>query len=126
MNKTKATSTALALAVALPNIITPVMAAPGQGVNTLAAPQKSVVLAQTKKTTKKASPAQLKSMLNKELAEMTPAQKRQIGADRINKLAVMSGDQIARGGCFTQGVGCQGTSGFTSGVLCCLIAKTGI
>lgn len=125
MNKTKSTSAVLALVVALPNFITPVIAAQNNTTNALPASEKRVLLAQAKRT-KKAEPAELKRLLTKQLAEMTPAQKKEIGQSRINQLSALSGDEIARGGCFTQGVGCQGTSGFTSGVVCCVIIKTGI
>lgn len=125
MNKTKSTSAVLALVVALPNFITPVIAAQNNTTNALPASENRVLLAQAKRT-KKAEPAELKRLLTKQLAEMTPAQKKEIGQSRINQLSALSGDEIARGGCFTQGVGCQGTSGFTSGVVCCVIIKTGI
>lgn len=125
MNKSKSTSALLALAVALPNFITPVIAAQNTGATVLPVAEKRVSPTQ-KMQTKKAEPAQLKKMLNEELARMTPAEKKQIGQARINQLKAITGDEIARGGCFTQGVGCQGTSGFTSGVLCCVIIKTGL
>lgn len=138
MNKSKSTSALLALAVALPNFITPVIAAQNTGATVMPIAEKRVAPMQKmeikkaqpselkKMQTKKAEPAELKKMLNKELARMTPAEKKQIGQARINQLKAISGDEIARGGCFTQGVGCQGTSGFTSGVLCCVIIKTGL
>ncbi len=123
MTKSKTTTAMLALAVALPNFITPVIAAQ----NTSAMPASEKRMAQSKTlSTKKAKPAELKKMLNKELAEMTPAQKKEIGQARINQLKAISGDEIARGGCFTHGVGCKGTSGFTGGVACCLIIRTGL
>lgn len=125
MNKSKSTSALLALAVALPNFITPVIAAQNTGATVLPVAEKRVAPTQ-KMQMKKAEPAELKKMLNEELARMTPAEKKQIGQARINQLKAISGDEIARGGCFTQGVGCQGTSGFTSGVLCCVIIKTGL
>lgn len=125
MNKSKSTSAMLALAVALPNFITPVIAAQNTGSTVLPASEKRQSPTQ-KMQTKKAKPAELKKMLNAELARMTPAEKKEIGQARINQLKAISGDEIARGGCFTQGVGCQGTSGFTTGVLCCLIIRTGI
>lgn len=125
MNKSKSTSALLALAVALPNFITPVIAAQKTAATVLPVQEKRVSPTQ-KMLTKKAEPAELKKMLNEELARMTPAEKKQIGQARINQLKAISGDEIARGGCFTQGVGCQGTSGFTSGVLCCVIIRTGI
>ena len=125
MNKSKSTSALLALAVALPNFITPVIAAQKTAATVLPVQEKRVSPTQ-KMQTKKAEPAELKKMLNEELARMTPAEKKQIGQARINQLKANSGDEITRGGCFTQGVGCQGTSGFTSGVLCCVIIRTGI
>lgn len=125
MNKSKSTTAMLALAVALPNFITPVIAAQNTGAIALPVVEKRVSPTQ-KMEAKKTKPAELKKMLSKELAEMTPAQKKEIGQARINQLKAITGDEIARGGCFTQGVGCQGTSGFTSGVLCCVIIKTGL
>lgn len=123
MTKSKTTTAMLALAVALPNFITPVSATQ----NNSAMPASEKRMAQSKTlSTEKAKPAELKKMLNKELAEMTPAQKKEIGQARINQLKAISGDEIARGGCFTHGVGCKGTSGFTGGVACCLIIRTGL
>ncbi len=137
MNKSKSTSALLALAVALPNFITPVIAAQNTGATVLPVAEKRVAPTQKmqmkeraspteKMQMKKAQPAQLKKMLNEELAKMTPAEKKQIGQARINQLKAISGDEIARGGCFTQGVGCQGTGGFTRGVLWCVTIRTGL
>jgi hypothetical protein len=113
MNRKTLTSSALAIAVAMPAIINPVVSMAD------AQKQRPVLLAQTK--TLADTPSNAKRALMAELSRLTAAQKREIGEGRIGPISQLSGNEILQAGCFTHGVGCQGTSGFTHGVICCVL-----
>lgn len=121
MNKTNITSAAIAVAMAIPVFVNPAASLAQTSMAQSANPQ--VLLAQA--TGGAATPAGAKRELLAELSRMTPAQKRKIGAARINKVSQLSGAELIRIRCFTSGVGCQGTSGFTQGVICCALKVQG-
>jgi hypothetical protein len=117
MNKKNLANATLAALVAVPALVNPTASmAAGTTAQFKMAQSKQVAV----------TPRNAKRELMAELQRLTPKQKAQIGAGRIDQLADVSGGEIVRGGCFTSGVGCQGTSGFTQGVICCVIKKTGI
>lgn len=121
MNKTNLTSAAIAIAMAIPVIVTPAASLAETSEAQPASPP--VLLAQaTKLSTGMAiTPANAKRELLAELSRLTPEQKRKIGAARINKVSQFSGAELVSLRCFTNGVGCTGTSGFTQGVICCAL-----
>ena len=123
MNKTSITSVAIAAAMALPAIFNPVASLAETNQAPTASPQ--ILLAQaTKQSTGVAiTPNNAKRELLAELARLTPEQKREIGAGRIGKISQLSGSEVVALGCFTHGVGCKGTSGFTKGVICCVLKR---
>lgn len=125
---------AVALAVAIPALISPAVAQATTG--TYQARTGEIVIAQaTKKKVvkkkkavkiKRATPKNAKIELQAALKRLTPAQKREIGNARLGGLNKLSGNQVIAGGCFTKGVGCSGIPAFSKGVICCAIIKAGL
>lgn len=73
---------------------------------------------------------QARNELQKELNALTPAQRRELGEERIARMQRMSPKQLldtavaaGAGQCVSQGVGCTGTPGFSKGFVCCLAKK---
>lgn len=124
MSKKAYANAAIALAVAVPNLISPAAALSDgrHGQMSKTVPAKVQVAAATKKIT----PRNARRQLQAELRRLTPAQKRKIGKGRIGKINQLSGNELVAKGCFTHGVGCKGIPAFTNGVICCAIIKAGI
>jgi hypothetical protein len=71
-------------------------------------------------------PAAARQALARELAQLTPEQRRELGSARIDQLNDITAGEIVGKGCFTHGVGCAGIPAFSQGVICCLIIKSGL
>ena len=128
MSRKNYANPAIALAVALPNLIHPSVALAANGVDKTK--PKEIIIAQAKvkkaKKSRKITPANAKKQLMVELSRLSSARKREIGNARIGKLNSLSGNEIVRSGCFTHGFGCTGHPGITQGVICCAIIRTTI
>lgn len=115
MKPKKLVQGALAAAAITPNIV--------MGPAVHAGTKGHVMLAQAEKKLSKAELKRAQAQVRTELSRLSAAEKKRMGAERVN-LSLVANQQLAISKCchtISQGVGCGGTPAATQGVTCCVV-----